>query len=117
MKNAVTITPWKDEEHIVSVVVHVHKQHTAVVENVMDSLPGVERMTQDDKGKYVLVISAESAKKVMQQIEAIQDVEGVLNAAMIAHHTESTESLNEHIEISDVLLKQTEELQKDRRIQ
>jgi nitrate reductase NapD len=117
MKNAVSITPWNDEEHIVSVVVHVNKNYTAVVEQVMDALPGVERITQDDKGKYVVLISAESARKAMEKIEAIQDVQGVLNASMIAHHTESTESLDEHIELSDVLLKQSEELQKDRRTQ
>jgi len=111
MKNAVSINTGRDEEHIVSVIVHVKPEQKIVVEHVMDGLNGVERITQDDLGKYVLVISAPTARQVMEQIEAIQGVEGVLNAAMVAHHTESAQTLDESIELSSVLLEQNAELQ------
>ncbi len=117
MKNAVSITPWSEEEHIVSVVVHVRPEYSAAAEQVMDRLAGVERITNDPAGKYVVVISAPTARQVMEQIEKIQDIDGVLSAAMIAHHTESSESLDESIELSDVLLEQNIENKNTRRLQ
>lgn len=117
MKNAVTITPWNEEEHIVSVIVHVQPVHSSAVEQLMDTLEGVERITQDASGRYVLLISAPTAKRVMEQIETIQDADGVLSAAMIAHHTEAKESLDETIEMSDVVLAQDEEQETSRRLQ
>lgn len=109
MKNAVKVTPWNEEEHIVSVIVHVQPQYRAAVEQSIEQLPGVEPITQDTNGKYVLVISAQTAREVMVQIEAIQDLDGVLSAAMVAHHTETTESLNESIEYPEGLQLQAAE--------
>ncbi len=117
MRNAVSIQPAKDEEHIVSVIVHARPESKATIEHVMDNLTGVERITQDEMGKYVLVISAPTARQVMERIEDIQDVEGVLNAAMVAHHTESATVLDEQIELSEVLLSANEELKKSRSVQ
>ena len=106
MKNAVKIDSGRDEEHIVSVVVHIRPEFSASAEQAMDQLSGVERITEDASGRYVLIISAPSARQVMVQIEAIQEFEGVLSAAMIAHHTESAQSLNQEIELSETLLEQ-----------
>ena len=117
MRNAVSITPWNDEEHIVSVVVHVRPEHCAAAEQAMDQLTGVERITNDPAGKYVVIISAPTAREALIQIETIQAFEGVLSAAMVAHHTENCESLDQEIEMSDVLLAQNEEQNKNRRIQ
>ena len=117
MRNAVSITPWNDEEHIVSVVVHIRPEHSAAAEQAMDQLAGVERITNDPAGKYVVVISAPTAREALVQIETIQAFEGVLSAAMVAHHTEESSSLDQEIDLSDVLLTQSEAQNKNRRIQ
>lgn len=116
MKNAVSLTHWNEEEHIVSVLVHIQPEHLDSADAVMNTMKGVERVADDEKGKVVLLISASTARAVMQQIEAIQDIQGVLSAVMIAHHSESSETLNEHVELSDVLLSQNEEQQAHRRV-
>lgn len=109
MKNAVKVTPEHEEEHIVSVIVHVNSQHRAAVEQTMNRLKGVELVTQNEHGKYVLLVSAATARDVIVQIESIQDLNGVLSAAMIAHHTESPETLNESIDYPDGLQLQAAE--------
>ncbi|MEJ2043268.1 MAG: chaperone NapD [Reinekea sp.] len=108
MKNAQKITPWHDEEHIVSVVVHLKPEFVAAVDPALKQLSGIEFVAEDSAGKIVLLISAPSAAQVMQQIEIIQQLEGVLSTAMIAHHSESCEALNEEIDLSDLLLSQSE---------
>ena len=108
MRNAVTINTGNDEEHIVSVILHGRPEQRVVIEMAMDTLPGVERVVQDAMGKYVLVISAPTARQVMQQIEALQAVAGVLSATMVAHYTEEAEFLNQEIEWSSLLLAQAD---------
>ncbi|WP_320823172.1 chaperone NapD [Reinekea sp.] len=102
MRNAVTINTGKDEEHIVSVILYARPTQRVVIELAMDTLPGVERVVQDELGKYVVVISAPTARRVMQQIEALQAVEGVLSVTMVAHHTEEAEFLSQEIELSSL---------------
>ena len=108
MRNAVAIDTGKDEEHIVSVILHGRPEHRTAIERATDTALGVERVVQDELGKYILVISAPTARQVMQQIEALQAVEGVLSATMVAHHTEEAEFLNQEIELSSRLLAQTD---------
>ncbi len=103
MKNAVKVTPKYEEEHIVSVIVHVLPDRWSGVEQSIYQLDDVELVAKDEHGKTVLLISAPTARAVMEKIETIQDLDGVLNAAMIAHHAESAESLNETVDISDRL--------------
>jgi nitrate reductase NapD len=104
MRNAVSINTGKDEEHIVSVILHGRPEHRLAIELAMDTLAGVERVVLDELGKYVLVIGAPTARQVMQQIEALQTIEGVLSATMVAHHTEASEYLNQEIEMSSLIL-------------
>ncbi|EAR08706.1 chaperone NapD [Reinekea blandensis] len=109
MKNAVKVTPRQEEEHIVSVIVHVLPEHRLSVIQGMAQLTGVEIVADDAQGKSVLLISAPTAREVMVQIEIIQAMDGVLSAAMIAHHTESADSLNETIETPEGLTVQVAE--------
>ena len=104
MRNAVALNTGTDEEHIVSVILHGRPEHRLAIELAMDTLAGVERVVQDELGKYVLVIGAPTARQVMQQIEALQTIEGVLSATLVAHHTEASEYLNQEIEMSSLIL-------------
>ena len=90
MKNAVSIQSKQELENIVSAIVHIKQEFLAMAMLKINSLPGVEAVAEDPNGKVVLVISADTAKKVMIQIETIQDLQGVYSAAMVAHHTEET---------------------------
>ncbi|MDN3648786.1 chaperone NapD [Reinekea marina] len=109
MKNAVTIQSWNDEEHIVSVIIHARPERLTTINLAMEAIPGVERVANDGLGKEVILISASSAKKVMQRIEQIQELEGVLSASMVAHHTETAESLEEEIELSSLVRQHSEQ--------
>jgi nitrate reductase NapD len=107
MKNAVSIQMKNEEEHIVSVIVHVRPENLPAVILAMDALEGVERVANDGLGKEVVLISAPTAKRVMERIEDIQDFDGVLNTAMVAHHAETTDVLDEEIELSQLVMQQS----------
>lgn len=108
MKNAVSIQMKNEEEHIVSVIIHVRPDNLPTVILAMDGIEGVERVANDGLGKEVVLISASTAKKVMERIEEIQAYQGVLNVAMIAHHAETTDALDEEIELSSLIMNQGE---------
>ena len=113
MKNAVTIETRNEEEHIVSVIIHARPEQLTTINLAMEALPGVERVANDGLGKEVILISASTAKKVMERIEDIQALEGVLSASMVAHHAETPEALEEEIELSSLVMQQSDQANKN----
>lgn len=109
MKNAVKVTPRHEEEHIVSVIVHVRPDCHASVHQTLAQLAGIETVAEDENGKTVLLVSAPTAREVMVQIETVQAMDGVLSAAMIAHHAEPADTLDEIIETPEGLQVQAAE--------
>lgn len=97
MRNATTLNTARNEEHIVSVIVHLNSVYCASALNRIVEIEGVEIAAQENT-KCVLLISDGSAKGVMKKIELMQEIPGVLNVAMVAHHAEQPESLNASVE-------------------
>ncbi|TCS40134.1 chaperone NapD [Reinekea marinisedimentorum] len=97
MRNAASVNVDPREEHIVSVVVHLNNELAGSACRAIAQLERVEMVVQQ-ACKCVLLLNERSAREVMAKIETVQDITGVLNVAMIAHHTELPAALDEALD-------------------
>jgi nitrate reductase NapD len=61
-------------------------------------LPKAEVTHQAGDGRLVAVLEAASASGVMQQLDRIRSLKGVLNVALVYQHAEPEEELGKEIE-------------------
>jgi nitrate reductase NapD len=85
------------EIHIAGVLVHCRPPSIVSLHHAVQALPGAEIFQSSDEGKLVVVIEASSAKSVLDTIDAIRVLPGVLNAALVYQHAEPAASLSEEI--------------------
>ncbi len=71
--------------HIASLLVHCRPELLAAVKANLSLLPGLELHQQSPNGKLVVVLEAEHESRILDAIEHIQHLPGVLNAALIYH--------------------------------
>ena len=77
-----------EEIHISSLVVHSRpSQATAVAARLRD-MPGVEIRGGVEQGKLVVTLETASEAEVVERLNAIQVLDGVLAAALVFHHFE-----------------------------
>ncbi|MGM3388374.1 chaperone NapD [Stutzerimonas stutzeri] len=71
--------------HIASLVVHCRPELIEAVKGNLVLLPEIELHQQSPAGKIVVVIEAEHEHRILETIDRIQQIPGVLNAALIYH--------------------------------
>lgn len=71
--------------HIASLLVHCRPEFLDAVKRNMALLPGLELHQESPAGKVVVVLEAEHESRILQTIGDIQQLPGVLNAALIYH--------------------------------
>ena len=77
-----------EEIHISSLVVHsLPRQATAVAARLRE-MPGVEVRGGVEQGKLVVTLETASEAEVVERLNAIQVLDGVLAAALVFHHFE-----------------------------
>lgn len=77
-----------DECHISSLVVHVRPERTAGIAEEIDRLAGAEVQPQAGAGKLVVTLETASTAEIVERLNAIHDLAGVISAALIYHHWE-----------------------------
>lgn len=102
MRNAERIESAHDEEHIVSVIVHIKQTQEGEFNKYISQHENLEVVTRDDKGRHILVVSAPTPRQAINHIEVIQSINGVLSASMVAHYSEQASSLDEEVEMSEL---------------
>jgi nitrate reductase NapD len=85
------------EVHISSLVVHAKPEYLATVKHYIEQLPGAEIHGESDKGKLVVVLETRNQGYITDVIEKIGDLEHVLNIALVYHHIEHLDSLENEI--------------------
>lgn len=80
-----------DALHIASLLVHCRPELLEAVKRNLVLLPGVELHQESAAGKLVVVLEAEHESRILDTIGHIQQMPGVLNAALIYHELLSTE--------------------------
>jgi len=75
------------EEHLSSIVVHCRHEKIAAARVVLAALDGVE-VHAASGGKLVVTIEAASDAAIAERLSQIQNLDGVLSAALVFHYFE-----------------------------
>ncbi|WP_413479068.1 chaperone NapD [Vibrio hibernica] len=78
-----------NEVHISSLVVHVVPKHLTEIKTKIESLDGVEIYGESEAGKLVVVVETQNQGYITDTIDVINNLEHVLNVALIFHQIES----------------------------
>ena len=90
-----------DECHISSLIVHCDPASKEAAKAVIETLSGVEVHAIDERGKLIVVIEANSEAETLAHIDRINEIEGVYSTALVYHHSESAQSLEEEMNHAD----------------
>jgi len=71
--------------HIASLLVHCRPELLAAVKSNLQLLPDLELHQESAAGKVVVVLEAGHESRILDTISHIQQLPGVLNAALIYH--------------------------------
>jgi nitrate reductase NapD len=74
--------------NISGVLVKAYPQHLPSIEKILTTIDGVEVHGNNEDGRMVVTVEQESANNISDTLVQIQDVPGVLSAAMIYHQFE-----------------------------
>lgn len=74
--------------NISGVLVKAYPQHLLSIEEVLKKMDGVEVHGNNEDGRMVVTVEQDSANNISDTLVQIQDVPGVLSAAMIYHQFE-----------------------------
>ena len=78
--------------HISSIVVHGQPANVATISRTIDALPGAEVHGSSDQGKLVVTLEANTERELLETIEAINELQGVLSVALVFHHVEGDQA-------------------------
>jgi periplasmic nitrate reductase NapD len=77
------------QTHISSLVVHVRPEMAGTVVDTINAMPGVEVEMQDGRGKLVVVLETATELTIVEHLNTIQTLPGVLSTALVFHHVET----------------------------
>lgn len=71
--------------HIASLLVHVRPEGMDAITSSLRLLEAVELHQQSPQGKLVVVVETEHERQILERIEQINSLPGVLNTALVYH--------------------------------
>jgi nitrate reductase NapD len=89
----------QNDSHISSFIVYCRAEKHAVIEQSLKTMPHLEIHGADGKGKFVLVTEAPHQGVILDRIEQITALEGVVDVSMVYHqvmpHGELADEVND----------------------
>jgi nitrate reductase NapD len=80
-----------DEVHISSLIVHCRPERASAVARHLRGLAGVGVHGGVEAGKLVVTLETATEAEVIERLNAIQTLDGVLAATLVYHHHEPIE--------------------------
>ena len=80
-----------EELHVSSLIVHLNNKKAEQIKLDINKLVGTEVITISPEGKAVVVIEAPNQKVIMDVIDSINDLDGVINTGLVYHEFEKVE--------------------------
>jgi len=81
--------PLTQEYHITSLVIHADPGHIGQVSADISRLSGTEIHASTQEGKLVVTIEADNQQAVLEQVETINRLPGVLSSSLVYHQVET----------------------------
>ncbi|WP_354625707.1 chaperone NapD [Psychromonas sp. MME2] len=81
-----------NELHISSLIVHINITKANKIEESINSLEGAEVITISPEGKAVVVLEAPNQRVIMEVIDAINEIDGVINTGLVYHEFEKLQA-------------------------
>ena len=79
------------EYHITSLVVHAAPKAISQVESQINALTGTDIHAVTEQGKFVITLEGETQTSILDNVEAINAIEGVLKCSLIYHQIDNVE--------------------------
>lgn len=83
------------EYHVTSLVVHAAPKAVSQVEADISALHGTDIHAVTDEGKLVITLEGETQRSILDNVEAINALEGVLNSSLIYHQVDDLKDINQ----------------------
>jgi nitrate reductase NapD len=87
-----------DECHISSLLVHVRPERADAIAARIAQLAGAELQPCDAPGKLIVTLETASTGEIMDRLDVIHDLSGVISATLIYHHWESASDIEAEAE-------------------
>ena len=87
--------PQKNECHISSLLVHVSPERQQEITDRIAGLPGIELAPSPKPGKLIVTLETANTFEIMDRLEAIHNMAGVVAAALVYHQWEPAEAESE----------------------
>lgn len=91
-------TAIQTETHIGGVIVHCRPSHAVALKSRLARFPGTQVHAATPEGKLVATVEAGSAERILDVMDAMRRLPGVLNVALVYQHAEPTADLEQEIE-------------------
>ena len=83
----------KDNElHISSLIVHLNIAKADNIKASINFLSGAEVITISPQGKAIVVLEAPNQRIIMEVIDAINELDGVINTGLVYHEFEKLQA-------------------------
>ena len=89
------------EWHIASLVVHAAPHRAGAAAAAIGVLPGACVHASAPSGKLVVTLEAGSAAQVLENVERIRGMAGVLSASLVYQHADTLQAMNEVLPDAD----------------
>ena len=89
----------EQELHIAGVVVYAQAVHLESVRSCIDAVPGAEVHADDPVGKLVVTLEADSTKHILDIMDAIRALPGVIDVVLVYQHAEPLSALDQEVSL------------------
>ena len=77
-----------EEFHVSSLIVHGKPDSVPAISSAIEDLPGAEIHAATEQGKIIVTLETENDATMLSLIQEINEIEGVLSAALVFHQVE-----------------------------
>ncbi len=96
--NKIALDDVTEESHISSFIVYCQAEKHADVEAALKQQADIELHGSDEQGKFVVVTEAKHQGIIMDRIDLISAIEGVINTSMVYHQVAAIDELDDEVE-------------------
>jgi len=104
--NKIALDDVTEESHISSFIVLCRAEKHKAVEQELQQQADIEVHGSDEKGKFVVVTEAKHQGIIMDRIDLITAIDGVINTSMVYHQVAALDELDDEIEQTDQPIEQ-----------